>query len=412
MIKSIVLAAISVQFFWDHFLQVLNVRFIKKNTECIPGVLPGVLRSRISQEDYIKASDYTEAKVKFGVATGVFNLVLVFAAIIFSLFEYVDSLVEGFPAYRVAFCLVVFFIVQLMGIPVKIYSVFVIEEKFGFNKMTPATFVMDVIKSLILSVLIMAPLLWLLFYFYDVAGSYWWFYGFILFSLIQLIMLILYPLVIAPLFNKFTPLEQGELFDGIKELASKVRFSLRGVYVMDGSKRSSHSNAYFTGIGKTKRIVLFDTLMERLSVGELLAVLAHELGHYKLHHVKINLVISMGASFLGFYILDLFIKSKAFFNSMGYSEPSVHIGLVLLMIILPVVDMLFGPLSNMLSRKHEYAADEFAVKAISDGKENLPKALVKLNKENLSSPLTHPLYSFINYSHPPLIERLGAIENL
>jgi STE24 endopeptidase len=261
----------------------------------------------------------------------------------------------------------------------------------------------------LLSLVILTPLLLLLFLLYDVTGPTWWVWGFLLFSTFQFLMLILYPLVIAPLFNTFVPMENAALLEGIRALAEKVKFPFKGIFVMDGSRRSGHSNAYFTGIGRSKRIVFFDTLVDQLTHRELLAVLAHELGHFKLNHVKLQLLISLGLSALGFYALSRLLGSDAFFDSLGYATPSIHLGIVLLMMLLPPVAMVTAPLFNLLSRKHEYAADAFALDATED-RESLATALIKLNKDNLSVPLVDSLYSFVHHSHPPLAERLLAME--
>jgi STE24 endopeptidase len=411
MLKLFILLSIITQFSWDQFLTWLNIKFISNNIPKINILLPDILKPHINEDDYKKACEYSKTKASFGTIADVFNLFLIGFVIWFSMLNPIDRWTADFPMHRVVFCIVLLLITSIIGLPFKIYHVFVIEEKFGFNKMTPATFIKDLIKDLLISLIISSLLLSALFYFYDMAGNYWWIWAFFLFSAFQFIMLILYPLVIAPLFNKFSPLEEGELIDEIRKLTEKIKFPLKEVFIMDGSKRSAHSNAYFTGIGKFKRIVLYDTLVEKLTTKELVSVLAHELGHYKLHHVRMYLIISSIMSFIGFFLLDIFLKSKSFFNALGYSEPSIHIGLILLSIILPVLDMLFGPLFNMLSRMNEYKADKFSQEAVND-KVSASSALIKLNKDNLSNPLPHPLYSFINYSHPPLVERLKAIGSL
>ncbi|MBU1626109.1 M48 family metallopeptidase [bacterium] len=410
MLKTLVLIFIIIQYAWDEFLSRLNISFMTRNLSKISEILPDVLKSHINEGDYKKAVEYCKAKASFGTFVDSLNLVVIILVIWFSLLNPINEWTKDFPINRVIFCIVLLLISTIIGLPFKIYRVFVIEERFGFNKTTPKTFILDLIKELLISLIILMPLLWVLFYLYDMSGSYWWIWAFTLFAGFQFIMLIIYPLYIAPLFNKFTPLEEGELLDEIRKLTDKIKFPLKGVFIMDGSKRSAHSNAYFTGIGKSKRIVLYDTMVEKSTTKELVAVLGHELAHYKLHHVKIYLTISSLMSFIGFYILSLLLQSEEFFVGLGYENPSVHIGIFLLAFILPVVDMVFGPLFNMLSRKNEYKADSFSVNAVGE-KESLPSALIKLNKDNLSNPLPHPLYSFINYSHPPLLERIKAIDS-
>jgi len=408
-VKLILIVALIVHFFWEIWLIIRNDQFIKANDNRLDKILPRGLKDHISPEDYRRAVEYSSAKSVFGIVQSTLSLVLLIVVIEWTLLKPLDVWLGALPWGRVWFLLAVLLMVQLIGLPFELYHTFVLEKRFGFNKTTAKVFLLDQVKGLLLSLVLLTPLLGLLFLLYDVAGSYWWIFGFLLFSGFQFLMLILYPLVIAPFFNKFTPMEDATLLDKIRTLTEKVDFPLQGVFVMDGSKRSGHSNAYFTGIGKSKRIVFFDTLLEKLSHGEALTVLAHELGHFKLNHVKLRMLISVALSALGFYVLSLLLVSKSFFAAMGYGAPSIHIGIILLMILLPPVEMLITPLFNMLSRRHEYQADGFAVKATADG-ESLATALIKLNRENLSVPLVHPLYSFVHYSHPPLAERLLAIE--
>jgi STE24 endopeptidase len=407
--KSVFIIALIVQFFWNLLLTALNVRFIKRNGSRLSEVLPKMLHGHISRDEYQRASDYAEAKAGLGRLESTFALVIVTCVIAFSLLGFIDSAVAGLPMGRVLFILIVMFVGQAAGLPFDIYRVFGIEKRFGFNKTTPRVFVMDLLKSSVLSLIILIPLFGILFWLYDAAGEYWWIWGFAFFSAFQFLMLILYPLIIAPLFNSFTPMPEGELLQGIKTLTEKVNFPLAGVFVVDGSRRSAHSNAYFTGVGKAKRIVLYDTLIESMSQEELLAVLAHELGHFKYHHVKIHLALSVGLSLLGFYGLSIILHALGFFQAMGYETPSIHVGMVLMVIVMPPLEMLLGPLFNMLSRRHEYQADAYAVEAMGE-KDSLSQALVQLYKDNLSVPLPHPLYSFVRYSHPPLAERLLGID--
>lgn len=406
--KLVIIAALIVQFLWHRFLTLLNLRFVKTNSTKLSQVLPDILKPHINHDDYHQAMAYSAAKAGLCTVESAFTLMVMICVIAFSLLAPVDRWVSGLPLQRVLFVLIIVFGGQALDLPFKLYSVFGIERRFGFNRTTTRVFAMDLVKSTVVSLLILTPLLGLLFWLYDAAGPYWWIWGFALFSAFQFLMLILYPLVIAPIFNTFTPLPDGELLQGIRALTEKVNFPLRGVFVVDGSKRSAHSNAYFTGVGKAKRIVLYDTLIDSLSREELLAVLAHELGHFKHHHLRIGLALSLALSLLGFYALDIVLHAQGFFEGMGYDTPSIHIGMVLMAIILPPLEMLLGPLFSMLSRKHEYQADAFAVNAQGE-KDSLSKALLQLNKDNLSVPLPHPLYSFIHYSHPPLAERLRGI---
>ena len=406
--KLILIAALVVHFSWELFLSVRNNRFIKANDGRLNEVLPPDLRDHISPEDYRRAVEYSSAKTVFGIVQSAFSLALVVAVLEWALLNPLDQWLAALPLGRVVFLLAILLMVQMVGLPFDLYRTFVLEKRFDFNKTTPRVFFLYQVKSLLLSLVILTPLLWLLLLLYDVTGPIWWVWGFLLFSAFQFLMLILYPLVIAPLFNTFVPMEDAALLEGIRALTDKVKFPFKGIFVMDGSRRSGHSNAYFTGIGRSKRIVFFDTLMDQLTHRELITVLAHELGHFKLNHVKLQLLISLGLSGGGFYALSRLLVSDAFFVGLGYATPSIHLGIVLLMMLLPPVAMVIAPLFNLLSRKHEYAADAFALDATED-RGSLATALIKLNKDNLSVPLVHPLYSFVHHSHPPLAERLLAL---
>ncbi len=407
--KLFLICVLTVHFLWELVLDGLNRRYITRKAGRLDEALPDILLSHINNDEYLKAVQYSEAKTRFGTLQSAVGLVACGLVIYFALLGPIDLLVRDLPISRVVFLLIVIVIGQVFEIPFDLYRVFVLEKRFGFNQTTPKVFVLDLLKSMAVSICLLTPLLWLLFVLYDAAGPYWWIWGFVLFSGFQFLMLILYPLVIAPLFNRFEPMQAGELLDDIHVLTEKVCFPLQGVFVMDGSKRSRHSNAYFTGIGKSKRVVLYDTLAQALSNSELLAVLAHELGHFKLHHVKIQLCLTVGSSFIGFYLLNVLLGSEAFFQSMGYDGPAIHIGLILMMFLLTPIGMVLGPLANVLSRRFEYAADAFANQAMGQS-ESLANALITLNKDNLSVPLVHPLYSFVHYSHPPLAERLLGME--
>jgi STE24 endopeptidase len=407
--KLFLICVLTGHFLWGWVLDRLNSRYINGKTDELDRVLPKSLLAHIDRGEYVKMVQYTEAKTRFGSFQSAVGLLVSILVIHFSLLRPIDLLVQDLPIYRIVFLLIVIVIGQVFEIPFDLYRVFVLEKRFGFNQTTPKVFVLDLLKSTAVSICLLTPLLWLLFVLYDAAGSRWWIWGFMLFSGFQFLMLILYPLLIAPLFNRFEPMQTGELLDDIHVLTKKVCFPLQGVFVMDGSKHSRHSNAYFTGIGRSKRVVLYDTLVDALSNRELLAVLAHELGHYKLHHVKIQLSLTVVSSFIGFYLLNVLLGSEPFFQSMGYDGPAIHIGLILLMFFLSPIGMVLGPLANVLSRRFEYAADTFANRAMGQT-QSLTNALITLNKDNLSVPVVHPLYSFVHYSHPPLAERLLGME--
>jgi STE24 endopeptidase len=298
---------------------------------------------------------------------------------------------------------------SLFSLPFSLYRQFVIEERFGFNRMTWKLLLLDISKGALLSIIIMTPLLYGLFWFMDRAGNFWWIYAFAGFSLFQLVVMILYPTLIAPLFNKFSPLEEGSLKEKILALARKLDFRTSGIFVMDGSKRSSHSNAYFTGIGHAKRIVLFDTLVRQMDEEQLTAVLAHEIGHEKANHVKKRFAVSLLASLAGFYILSLLLDYTPLFQAFGFDNPSYHAAVVILSFCAGPVTFFLQPLLAVLSRRHEYEADRFSVEATSSAS-GLKGALVRLSQKNLSNLTPHPWYSFYHYSHPTLAERISAME--
>ena len=297
---------------------------------------------------------------------------------------------------------------SLFSLPFDLYSRFVIEEKYGFNRMTLGLFIMDMLKGALLSVLLGVPLLLGLFWFIDRTGSYWWLFAFLGFSVYQLVVSFLYPSLIAPLFNKYSPFDEGTLKEKILTLAKELGFRTSGIYLMDGSRRSRHGNAYFTGLGRTKRIVLFDTLVDSLEEDETLAVLAHEIGHEKNHHITKALVLSLLVSLAGFYALSLLLRFEPFFQAFGFTRSSYHAAVVLLGFCAGPFTFFLKPLATMWSRKREYQADRFAADATA-GPGALEAALIRLSRENLANLTPHPLYSFFHYSHPSLSERIEAL---
>ena len=292
-----------------------------------------------------------------------------------------------------------------------IYSQFKIEEQFGFNKMTIGLFIKDQIKSLVLSGIILSILLLGIFWFMDTAGAYWWIIASTGFIIFQLVLSIIYPLLIAPIFNKFAPLEEDDLKHLLKTLADKLKFKTTGIFVMDGSRRSGHSNAYFTGVGKAKRIVLYDTLVSILSNNQIAAVLAHEIGHYKKHHLIKGLALSFFVTTLVFFVVNFFLNFLPIYEAFGFSRISYHGIFVILSFAAGPFTFFLTPLFTMWSRKHEYEADAFAANNTNYG-EDLKEGLIIMSKENLSNLTPHPLYSFYHYSHPTVGERIRALDKL
>jgi STE24 endopeptidase len=310
----------------------------------------------------------------------------------------------------VLFCLGVGVMFSLASLPSDLYSTFGIESRFGFNKTTLSLYFSDKLKGLILGIMIGGPFLYVVLWLMQATGEYWWIWAFVFIAMFQLLMIIIFPTFIAPWFNKFEPLPSGELRDRIMALAKQIGFKASGIFVMDGSKRSAHSNAYFTGIGKAKRIVLFDTLIEQMTIDQGLAVLAHEMGHYKMKHIRRMMLVQSVILFVGLYFLGRLVNYEPVFTAFGL-QPSNHAALVLFSLISGPFTFYLGPLVNLLSRKHEYEADRFAAITLRNGKP-MEEALINLTVKNLSNLTPHPWYSAYHYSHPTPTERIGAIRQI
>jgi STE24 endopeptidase len=300
---------------------------------------------------------------------------------------------------------------SLFSLPFSIYSTFVIEEKYGFNKTTPKTFILDMLKGLSLSIILGFPLLYGILYILQYFGDTAWLVGWGVVVIFSLIIQFIAPRLIMPLFNKFEPLEEGELRNSIFEYADRIGFSLKNIFVMDGSKRSSKSNAFFTGFGSNKRIALFDTLIENHTTQELVAILAHEIGHYKKKHILQGMAISIIHTGLIFYLLSIFLTEQGLYDAFFMDYMTVYTGLIFFGMLYSPIEMILSLLMNKISRKNEYQADEFAAKTIDDHNDMI-NALKKLSEHNLSNLTPHPFYVAVNYSHPPVILRIRRIEEV
>ncbi|EFI35745.1 Ste24 endopeptidase [Desulfonatronospira thiodismutans ASO3-1] len=370
----------------------------------------------MDRETYDKSVDYTLAKNRFELWSiwygTVILAVLLFSGIVpwfyHNLFESGSELHILNESLFLAAVYVVFF---LAGLPLDFYSSFRLEERFGFNKSTMGLWISDQFKSLVIALVITVPLLSLIIWLIIMAGSLWWVWAFALVSLFQLVMMVLYPMLILPLFNRLTPLPDEELRQRLMNLADRAGFKARTIQVMDGSKRSGHSNAFFTGFGRFRRIVFFDTLIEQLEPRELEAVLAHEIGHYKKGHVPRMLAISAAMFLAGFALAAWLLETPAFIQAFGFQPEHAGPGpaLLLFALLAGVVAFWLSPLMGALSRKHEYQADSFAAKQLGDVQPMI-RALTRLGTENLANLTPHPLYSGFYYSHPTLMERIGALE--
>lgn len=405
----LICALYGLEFLFAWLLDCLNLNSILKNRTKIPAHFI----DSVSAEEYEKSVAYSLRKGRFALITRLGGTLFIVLLLLSSFPGALESRLLSFlPAGRlfsIVYILAFSLISSAADLPYQIYSQFVIEEEFGFNKTDLRLFISDGFKQLILSLVLMVPLLWTLFFFMDSTGSFWWVWASAFTVAFQLVIFLLYPVLIAPLFNKFTPLEEGELKDRLLDLADRCRFGTSGIFVMDGSKRSGHSNAYFTGLGRLKRIVLFDTLIESLSPAELEAVLAHEIGHNKLRHIPKRLLISVLILTGAFFLTSLALGWNALFQAFGFSAPSYHGILVILIYFTSPLSFFLSPLGNGRSRKQEYEADAYACDAI-ENKGELSGALLRLSRDNLSNLNPHPLYSSFYYSHPALSERLEAIE--
>lgn len=385
------------------------------NLKALDPILPSEFTDVYDKEKYKKSQDYTRTNTKYSFITSTFSTTITLCVIYYGVFNIIDEFVRNFGYSEIINGLIFFGILtitnDIISTPLSLYKTFIIEEKYGFNKMTIGTFFMDKIKGYFLMIIIGVPLISLLLYFFESFGELAWLYAWLSISLFSLAMQPIYNLFIAPLFNKFTPLEEGSLLDAIKLYVKKVDFPIAKVDVMDGSKRTGHSNAYFSGIGKTKRIALFDTLLENQSDNEILAIIAHEVGHYKRKHIQKGIVLSIIQSGIMFYLLSIFIKNPLLFEVFNMQELSVYASLLFFGMLYSPVEMVLGFIFNYLSRKHEFEADEFSAKTTGEPLE-LISSLKKLSAENLGNLTPHWLNVMLNYSHPPTLDRINALRNL
>jgi len=380
--------------------------------------IPGIFRAKIQSADYDKSVQYTLAKGRFHRWADLYGRVMLLVILFSWLLPWLDtrssSLVSRFfpvaHAQGIIFCLAVGAVFFIIGLPADLYATFRLEARFGFNKTTVKLYVADKLKGLMLGLVIGVPFLFVVLWLMEAMGRYWWIWTFVFIFGFELLMIVIYPIFIAPLFNKFAPLKDGELRDRILKLAEQVGFQTSGIFSMDGSRRSAHSNAYFTGLGKAKRIVLFDTLIEQMTIEQGLAVLAHEMGHYKMKHIRRMLVVQTVFLFVGLFILSLLLEYRPLFSAFGL-QPTSHAALVLFTLLSGPVTFYLGPLMNLLSRKHEYEADRFAAITLRNGRP-MEEALVNLTVNNLSNLTPHPWYSFYHYSHPTPVERIEALRQV
>ena len=386
------------------------------NQSSLASTIPKEFEGVYDAAKYAKSQDYTRAKARFSHVTRTFDLCLLLTFwLLFDGFERLDVwarevVPEDRPVLQgLAYFGVFGIFVQVMALPFEVYSTFVLEEHFGFNKTTCRTFVMDRIKSLFLT-LVLAPFpLGLVIYYFSNSGPYGWFWAWSIITAFQVVLLLIAPILIMPLFLKFTELPQGELRTAIESYAKSVDFKAAGgIFEVDGSTRSSHSNAFFTGFGSTKRIALFDTLIQQSNTSEIIAVLAHEVGHEKKGHVTNRLLTAIVHTFALFWVMSFFLAEPALFSAFSVSHPSVHVGLVLFGLLYEPINVFLEILMTMRSRADEREADRYSVDTNGDA-EALVSGLKKLSKNNLDNLTPHPFHVWLTYSHPPVLERIQLI---
>ncbi|WP_441001260.1 M48 family metallopeptidase [Fodinibius sp. SL11] len=400
----IILATLAVDFILNLVSDYLNLQSLDKG-------LPDEFSDVYDEETYEKSQRYTKERTKFGILTSIFNLALLLVFWFAGGFQWLDEIVRSWELGSIwtglAYIGILILAKQLLSLPFSIYSTFVIEEKYGFNKTTAKTFVMDLVKGLGLGILLGGPLLAGILAFFIFIDQYAWLYAWGAVTAFTLFIQFVAPTWIMPIFNDFEPLGESDLRQKIRNYADKVSFAMEGVYVMDGSKRSSKSNAFFTGFGKNKRIALYDTLIDNHEEDELVAVLAHEIGHYKKKHIIKNMAISIAQTGIMFFLLSIFLNSEGLFDAFFMEQMSVYAGLIFFGMLYAPIDMIVSIFMQILSRKYEFEADAFA--STTYKKEPMIAALKKLSKDNLSNLTPHPFYVFLNYSHPPMLERIKAI---
>ena len=401
----IILAALIGSYILELVSDLLNIKRLTP-------LIPEEFADTYDRETYEKSQTYTKVNTRFGIVSASFDLIVFLSFWFLGGFNYLDMAVRE-PGYGpiwtgLIFTAVLIILKTLLSLPFSIYSIFVIEERFGFNKTTPKTFLLDLIKGILLGIVLGGPLLAAVLAIFQYAGAHAWLYCWIAVTAFTMIVQFIAPVWIMPLFNRFTPLEEGELREAIMNYAESVKFSIKNLFVIDGSRRSGKSNAFFTGFGKNKRIALFDTLVEKHTVAELVAILAHEIGHYKKRHILKGMVISILHTGFMLFLLSIFISHDGLFRAFYMENSSVYSGLVFFGLLFSPVEVILSIFMNILSRKNEYEADRFA--AETTGKPgDMVAALKKLSVDNLSNLTPHPFYVFIHYSHPPLMERIKAI---
>lgn len=402
----IIVSIIIIDFLVDKILDALNAKHYNDP-------VPDSLKDVFDEQEYEKSQRYKKTNYKFGMVSSTFSVVVLLLFLFLDGFDLVDGLARSVSDNAILIALIFFGIIMLgsdlLSLPFSWYHTFVIEEKFGFNKTTPKTFILDKLKSWGMMIVLGGGILALIVWFYQLAGNNFWWYAWILVAVFSIFLNMFYARLIVPLFNKQTPLPEGDLRNKIEAYAQKEGFTLEKIFVIDGSKRSTKVNAYFSGFGNEKRVTLYDTLINDLQHDEIVAVLAHEVGHYKKNHIIINLVISILSTGFTLWILSLFVGNPLLSAALGVENQGFHIGLVAFGILYSPISEITGIVMNYLSRKFEYQADNFAKQTYKA--QPLISGLKKLSKNSLSNLTPHPAYVFVHYSHPPLYKRFRNLED-
>ena len=399
---------IGFKFLLETYLKQRNIQSMEDNKEAIPERFVGV----VTEEEYKKSINYNTERIQFSMLTALISvgvlLLFTTGGLLNSLTKVVQGVTQSNVVGIILLGLFIVLIDEIIGIPLAIYSTFYLEEKYGFNKTTTKTFIQDLIKNLLISIIFSSTLYAVVISIIERLGDNWWIYAFVAVFLFQAIIFYLYPVLILPLFNKLEPITDEKFKEPIEKLLNKINFKAKGLFVMDGSLRSSHGNAFFTGFGNNKRIVFYDTLLETITPKEMESILGHELGHYKLGHIRRTLISSIFFGFLGFYILGQVFMADQFFYGHGLDEITLYSKFLLFYLVIGSYTFFTKPFTSYISRQREFAADDFSIEYTEV--ESMISGLLKLSKDNSSNLTPDNLYSAYYYSHPPIAERVKSLE--
>lgn len=403
----IIIGILIIDFIIDKMIDHLNAKHFNDQ-------IPEELIDVYDTEEYLKSQAYKKENYNFSLISSSFTMVLTLCFFLFKGFAWVDEIARNHGANETMIALIFFGIItigsDILNTPFSYYHTFIIEEKFGFNKTSKRLFITDKLKSLLITAIIGGGILAIIIWFYQKTGDLFWIYTWFFIGLFTFFMTMFYSSLIVPLFNKQTPLEEGPLKEAIQSFSTKAGFTLNDIYVIDGSKRSTKANAYFSGFGAKKRIVLYDTLIKELSTNEIIAVLAHEIGHYKKKHVVINMIASLSMTGIMLFLFSLLINNEMLSQALSVETPSFHIGLITFGILYSPISELTGILMNYISRKFEYQADNYA--KLKFNAEDLISSLKKLSKNSLSNLTPHKANVFVHYSHPTLLQRVKNLSKI